>query len=210
MPRFELLAKSERVISRVPIRTGQKPGRGAEENIPRLYRMPCSSRACRLESELFDGSLGTIFVFRTGDQVRWPVPPALACFFRVLLLRRSLAPRKTFFAGSEACEIAAAELAAVRCRAQPEPNPRPPRRPVVMFRPGAEVRAQAFRTTRVAPQRNVEDEGFKARVAFAAAKRKHSDYTFRARKKAVQPGVADCSCPALGTGAKSHKRLYTG
>ena len=24
--------------------------------------MPCSSRACRLESELFDGSLGTIFI----------------------------------------------------------------------------------------------------------------------------------------------------
>jgi hypothetical protein len=62
VPRFQLLAKSERVISRVPIRTGQKPGRGAEENLPRLCRMPCSSRACRLESELFDGSLGTIFV----------------------------------------------------------------------------------------------------------------------------------------------------
>ncbi len=74
-----------------------------------------------------------------------------------------------------------------------------------MFRPRAEVGAQAFRTTGVAPQRNVEDKGFEARIAVAAAKGKDSEYAFRARYKAVQPCAADSSCPALGTGAKSHK-----
>lgn len=45
MPRFELLAKNQRVISRAPIRVSQKLMRGATETAPRFLRMPCSDRA---------------------------------------------------------------------------------------------------------------------------------------------------------------------
>jgi hypothetical protein len=63
-----------RIEKRVSTGTGQRtrtsalirgrikpaPGsKGAKRHA--VYRMPCSSRACRLENELTDGSLGTIF-----------------------------------------------------------------------------------------------------------------------------------------------------
>jgi len=57
VPRRKFRAGNERAISRVSIRAGQKPVRGAEEKatVPRVA--PSSDRACRLVNELHDGSL---------------------------------------------------------------------------------------------------------------------------------------------------------
>jgi hypothetical protein len=49
--------------SGAPIRSRPKGVAGSKRVLSRLRCMPCFDRACRSESGLLDGSLGTIFVF---------------------------------------------------------------------------------------------------------------------------------------------------
>lgn len=105
-----------------------KTDAGSRGKSPRFLRMPCSGRACRLESELFDGSLGTIFYCaRRSDRG----------LLRLPIGRGSTSPGKPFLTSAETGKITAAELTAVRRGAHSQEHPSRERGIVIVFRPGA-------------------------------------------------------------------------
>src|SRR5579883_808583 len=88
--------------------------------------------------------------------------------------RRGLSPRHPVPARAKAREVAAARRAAVRGRAEPENQPRPERRMVILLAPRSQVLPIAARAAREFPRAIKPDAGFPARAAAAAAQRIYS------------------------------------
>ena len=92
-------------------------------------------------------------------------------------------PREFLLALLETRKVAAAEFAAIGRGAQSYEQTSAERWMVIVLGPGAQLHAEALGAPRIAPQREIEDESFKAMVTFAASERKQAEDTFGPRPK---------------------------
>lgn len=123
-----------------------------------------------------------------------------------------VSPGETFLQGFEAGEIAATCRAAVSSGAEPQQEPGPSRRIIVVLLPFAQFLPVAAGTPRVPPGTVGPHAGFPSVVAAAAAELRNAHETLQVIAQAVRAGDAHIPSPAARTfqlhRSKDPKRYY--
>jgi len=168
--------------------------------------MPSSDRACRPENELFNGSLGTIFLLY----------PVLSSRPRNLIGRRfgsrsppgvPLPPCISLLTCAEAREVAAAGGAAIRRGSQAQAHGDGAGRAIVLQAPGGQLLAIAARTAGVSPRAGGPHAGLPAGPAALATQGIDAHDGLQILGETAPVGHMHVARTALGTG-KLHARMY--